>query len=347
MTGNGPKGGARPAPNASAPRGESTAIAPLDAKIQEVGAYLRKRQDQIGMALPRGGLTPERVVRIVMTEVRRNPDLVNCSPISFLGAILTCSAVGLEIGAHLGHAYLVPYKSKNSSAKVCTPIFGYRGLITLARRSGEIDTLEAHVVREGDSFVYRYGSDQTLQHVPSHAFTMGKDPKGRPVPVLPPVTHGWAMTRFRGGSSPLFEVMSEAEIRLIEQRSGGGDAWRTDWSEMARKTLVRRICKYLPLTSEAAAAIEISEAAEVRGERPGYIPDLDFIAEDEAKAEREARERGEIVDAPALEERSSASTLHDDLGREEEGDPDAGEREPTDAELAELAREHATVTRGR
>ena len=110
-------------------------------------------QKQMALALPKS-LTPERLTRIVMSECRKTPALLNCSPTSFYGCVLQCAQLGLEPGSALGHCYLLPFG--NGKASDGRPnaqlIIGYRGMIDLARRSGQIVSISAHCVHEADEF---------------------------------------------------------------------------------------------------------------------------------------------------------------------------------------------------
>jgi recombination protein RecT len=105
-------------------------------------------------------MTPDRLLRIALTEVRRQPKLAECSQASLLSAVFSCAQLGLEPGGALGHAYLVPY------GKEVQFILGYRGMIDLARRSGLIDSITAHAVYEGDRFECEFGLAENLVHVP-------------------------------------------------------------------------------------------------------------------------------------------------------------------------------------
>ena len=85
-----------------------------------------KVQAQMAMALPKS-LTADRLTRIIITECRKTPALLNCSQESFLGSVLQCAQLGLEPGSALGHCYLLPY------GKTCQLIIGYRGMIDLVK----------------------------------------------------------------------------------------------------------------------------------------------------------------------------------------------------------------------
>jgi recombination protein RecT len=211
-----------------------------------VAQMMEKSRDSIAAALPKH-LTVERLSRVALGELRTNPKLLECAPASLMSAIVKASQLGLEVGSAMGHAYLVPYKTE------CTLIIGYRGMIALARRSGEIQSITARVVYARDTFELEYGLEEKLRHVPS----TDEDPG--------PVTHVYAVAKLRDGGIQ-YEVMTRAEVEAIRRRSRGGQygPWATDWSEMARKTVMRRLFKYLPMSIEMADAM----SAEADDDRP-------------------------------------------------------------------------------
>lgn len=161
-----------------------------------------KFKAQMQLALPKT-LTAERLTRIFLTEFRKTPALLNCDQKSLFGAILQCTALGLESGGALGHCYLLPY------GRTCQLIIGYRGMIDLARRSGQIISLYAYVVHEKDEFSYKLGLYPDIEHVPSSEADPG------------PVTHVYAVAKLKDGGVQ-FEVMSRAEIEAVRARSKAG-----------------------------------------------------------------------------------------------------------------------------
>ncbi len=189
-------------------------------------------------------LTPDRITRIAMTSIMRTPKLAECTPQSLLGALLTCTQLGLEPDDAGGRAYLIPYGT------TCTLIIGYKGLMDLARRSGDIVGLEARVVYDGDDFDYCYGSEPSLTHKPKVGAL-----KKTPVAV-------YAVARLKSGD-PQFEVMDISEVNAIRDRAKSQSGpWKTDYTEMARKTVMRRLCKYLPSSPELSQAVTLGEQAD-------------------------------------------------------------------------------------
>lgn len=212
---------------------------------------------QIALALPKH-MTADRLARIAVTELRKTPKLMQCDQMSFLGAIMQCAQLGLEPGGALGHAYLLPFdkrqKQGNQWVTVATEaqlIIGYRGMIDLARRSGQIVSLSARAVHENDAFSYAYGLEEKLEHVPNEDGNPGA------------LTHVYAVARLKDGGVQ-FEVMSKAAVDKVRALSKSSDKgpWVDHYEEMAKKTAIRRLFKYLPVSIELQRAVNIDEKAE-------------------------------------------------------------------------------------
>lgn len=246
-------------------KARAAATAATTAKTGSMLDIVRSKsfQAQMALALPKS-MTAERLTRIVMTECRKVPALMQCNQESFFGAVLQCAQLGLEPGSALGHCYLLPFgngKSRDGRPN-CQLIIGYRGMIDLARRSGQIVSINAYCVHEADEFEYELGLHPDIHHRPS------------PLAERGPVTYVYAVAVLKGGGVQ-FEVMSRAEIEAVRVQSKAGKSgpWVTHWEEMARKTVVRKLFKYLPVSIEAVRAVEIDEKSD-RGEA---VTEDDFI----------------------------------------------------------------------
>lgn len=224
-------------------------------------------QSQMALCLPKA-LTPERLTRIVMSECRKVPALLKCSPQSFYGAVLQCAQLGLEPGSALGHCYLLPFgNGKDTQGRPNAQlIIGYRGMIDLARRSGQIVSINAYCVYAHDDFNYELGLHPDIHHVPSALADRGA------------LTHVYAVAVLKDGGVQ-FEVMSRAEIEKVRNTSKAGKngAWVSHFDEMAKKTVIRRLFKYLPVSIEAARAVEVDEKSD-RGEAVSAVDVLDGVA---------------------------------------------------------------------
>jgi recombination protein RecT len=190
------------------------------------------------------GQQAERFIRTVETEMRRTPTLYDCDPHSVLGAMMLAAQLGLEPGP-LGHVYLIPFKTE------CQFVVGYRGMIALAYRSGEVKDVQASVVREGDSFTYREGTRPVLDHTPA-------GPAGDRE-----WTHVYAVARTKTGGTP-FRVLYPEDVAKARARSASakkpGGPWDTDTEAMWRKTAVRRLAPFLPSSPVFAQALAADDA---------------------------------------------------------------------------------------
>lgn len=191
---------------------------------------------QIEAALP-SVITGERFARMVLTAMSNTPQLASCTPKSFLGAMMQAAQLGLEPNTPLGEAYLIPFR--NHGTLECQFQVGYKGMISLAHRSGLY--VQAHEVYENDEFDVEYGLDPKLVHKPVF------NDRGNVVAY-------YGMWKDKDGNFG-FEVMSrediEAHARKYSQSYGKGfSPWKTNFDEMAKKTVIKKALKYAPLTTE-------------------------------------------------------------------------------------------------
>lgn len=198
-------------------------------------------QKSLAAALPRH-ISPGRMLRVVLAAFQSNSDILNCTPESVLLSILQAAACGLEPdGGPLGQAYLVPFKGK------CQFIPGYRGLVKLARNSGEVADVWAEVVYEKDTFEYELGLNQKLIH-------KRDDKSDDPGPLV----FVYAVARFRDGEKR-FVVLNRRQVRAIKNASpsAGSDysPWKKWEAAMWQKTAVRQLAKLLPLSVEVATQV--------------------------------------------------------------------------------------------
>lgn len=251
--------------------------------------FLEKQKAQLAMALPKH-ITPDRMIRLATTEFAKNPMLQKCTQVSVYGAIIQASQLGLEIGV-LGQAYLVPYRNNKTGTYEAQFIPGYKGLISLARRSGEVTSIETHIVYEADTFDLKLGLETHITHEP---FLDGDRGPARLV---------YGVATFRDGGHH-FEWMSMSDVIRIKNRSKAKDngPWVTDFEQMVRKTLIRRMCNYLPMSIELSNAIQVSDAAE-EGKRAS-IDGSFVVVHDEDAEENIDPSTGEITkpDASGLTE---------------------------------------------
>lgn len=229
----------------------------VQTKIHSIKDLIRSMEPQIKAALP-SILTPERFTRMVMTALSSNPKLQECSPQSFLGAMMQAAQLGVEPNTPLGQAYLIPYR--NHGILECQFQLGYKGLIDLAYRSGSIRDISAHVVYSGDGFEFEYGFEPKLIHKPAMT------DRGTPIAYYA-VYH----TKDGGGN---FVVMSQEDVekhrnKFSKAAGQGFSPWGTNFEEMAKKTVLKKLLKYAPLKTEFVRAVATDETV-----KSSIMPDM-------------------------------------------------------------------------
>ena len=212
---------------------------------QNIQDLFKRMAPEIAKVLPKH-IKSDHLLRVALTEIRKNPKLLECSSQSLLGALMLAAQLGLEPGI-LGHAYLIPYyNSKTRSTEVQFQI-GYKGYIDLVRRSGELQTLDVHEVCRNDEFEYEYGLTPKLMHRPA------LENRGDPYCY-------YAIAKLKdGGFSYL--VMSVQDIEKFRKRSKSPEngPWVSDYDAMAKKTVIKQLAKYLPLSTEIQRSITQDE----------------------------------------------------------------------------------------
>lgn len=226
--------------NAVARRAENAGQVQSQSAQLTLAQQIERMRPEIARALPKH-MDADRMARIALTTLRRTPKLGTCTPESFLGALMTCSQLGVEPGA-TGEAYLVPY------GRECTFILGYKGMAKLFWQSPIAKSLAAEVVYENDFFEFEKGLNPRLEHKP---VLTGR---GRPVAYYA------VATTVNGGSA--FVVMSRDDVdeHRKHSKSGSSGPWKDHYDAMAKKTCVRELFKLLPVSVEIAQAVAHDES---------------------------------------------------------------------------------------
>jgi recombination protein RecT len=228
------------------------------ARDADLKSMLEKRRAAIQDALPRH-LTPERLIKVAQVAVSRVPLLQQCTALSLCQCVLQAAQLGLDCSGVLGSAYMVPFYNKKIGAYEAQFIPGYRGLVDLARRSGNIDDIYAQVVYDADEFDIQYGSEPKITHRPSYAAERSDDR----------IIGAYMVAWVKGAGRPHIEFMTRGELEAVRDSSKGAfdrdgkptGPWRDWFGEMCRKTVVRRGVKMLPMSVELAAALEADNAS--------------------------------------------------------------------------------------
>lgn len=218
-----------------------------------IGALIQAKS-KMSVLLPKH-ITAERMCRLALGDLRLDAKLRDAAyknPESLVYSVMIASQLGLEVGKARGHCYLVPFRNKNTGKPEVTPIPGYKGLIHLARQSGEISALSCYLVYANDAFKIELGTQENVLHVPKLDGDRGN------------IRLVYALAKFTAGGHH-FDWMSIADVEKIRKRSKqpDGELWGNNYEEAVRKTMVRRICKMLPSSNERLEqAINASDAVD-------------------------------------------------------------------------------------
>jgi recombination protein RecT len=249
---------------------------------QLVGDYLQKMAPAIEQVLPKH-VSPDRLSRIALNVIRTNPQLLQCNLPSLMGGVMEAAKLGLEPGM-MGQCYLIPFNNRRNNTMECTFIIGYKGLIDLVRRSGQVSTISAQTVYENDLFEFEYGLEDKLVHKPVLT------DRGGPIAY-------YAIAKMKDGGYN-FLVMSKQDIEKHRDqfsKAKNYGPWKDNFSEMAKKTVLRQLIKYLPISIEYLSNDEASGTEVVKEldsdsfiiEQPAFSGEV--VAHDE--------ETGEILEA--------------------------------------------------
>lgn len=221
---------------------------------KSVAWYMENQKDKIAAAMPSCGLTIDRFARLALSTLSNSPELQKCDPISFMKSMMVCAQLGLEPSPVLGTCYLLPFNNRKAGTMEVQFILGYKGMITLARRSGEILSMSVRPVYKNDIFKIGFGMEDTLEHVP---YGCREDQDFAESGELRGV---YMVAKFKDGGY-LIDYMPKAEIERHRAKSLAKDfgPWKDFYEEMALKTIIRKNFKYLPSSTDVAHAVENSD----------------------------------------------------------------------------------------
>ena len=216
-------------------------------KNMSIKDLIKAMQPEIQKALP-AVITPERFTRMTLSALNTTPKLAECTQMSFLSAMMSAAQLGLEPNTPLGQAYLIPYKNKGKLE--CQFQIGYKGLLDLAYRNPDIQTVQAQCVYEADEFEYELGLEPKLKHKPALLN------RGNLIAV-------YAFWKSKNGGYG-FEVMSKDDVNEHAKKYSKAyyssySPWNSNYEEMAKKTVIKKCLKYAPVKTEFATAISNDE----------------------------------------------------------------------------------------
>ena len=242
------------------------ALRPGTGKVTTVKDMVRDIIGDLGAIAPRG-VDPNRILELAYTAMREDPKLMDCTAASLVGGLVMSLRLGLEIGGPLGQSYLVPFKNGATGQTEATWMLGYRGMIHLAYRSGQIEHMAVVPVWPEDRYEVELGSDWRIVHIPDlrapHDASRAK-----------PIAY-YMRVKLKGSSEafvlpPLTAVDIEHHRRFSKGKNS--PAWVDHYVAMASKTVVREDARYLPLSVEVAGAIAADDSI-VRAQDDGLTID--------------------------------------------------------------------------
>ena len=234
---------------------------------------------EIKNALPEV-MKPERFIRMALSTLNNNPKLRECSQITFLAAMMNAAQLGLEPNTPLGQAYLIPYR--NHGKMECQFQLGYKGLIDLVYRNPNIQTVQAQCIYENDEFDYEFGLEPKLVHKP--ALT----DRGKLILV-------YALWKAENGGYG-FEVMSKDDIdaharKYSQSYNSTSSPWKSNYEEMAKKTVIKKCLKYAPLRSDMLRAVSTDETI-----KSSISVDMSEVTPNEVEGEyEEMKQQAEVA----------------------------------------------------
>lgn len=273
--------------------GATKAVKPMTEKglVQQMVINMKP---QFAAALPEV-MSPERFIRLTLTAFSKTPMLYECSQGSLLGSLLMAAQLGMEPNSPLGQAYLIPYYNRNSGKYECQFQLGYKGMINLAYRSGRVTDIAAYEVRANDSFDYELGLNSKLYHKPA------LHDRGEVIAY-------YAVWHTKDGGHG-FAVMSKEDIENHKKQYSKADQkgfspWKTQFDEMAKKTVLKKALKYAPMAADFQRAMASDGAVKT-------VPDITEI------------QGVDILDAPNEMDYADAEVQENDSEGIKESDQDS------------------------
>lgn len=266
--------------------------------IMVIRQTLNTMAPEFKAALP-AHVSVEKFTRVAQTAIQNNPDLLNVDRKSLFGAIVRLAQDGLLPDGR--EAAIVKF----GSAAQAMPMIA--GVLKKIRQSGDVAKISAQVVYENDHFLVKYGFDEDVEHTPPPL----DKPRGKEI--------GAYATAVLKDGTQLLEVMSREEIEKVRavSRAKGNGPWVQWWGEMARKTVMRRLSKRLPMSTDLEDEVfQRDETMRPAGDAPALkvveheAPEptsrLDALEQDIDDAEVADAEIEDVQEGPATEHRGEA-----------------------------------------
>lgn len=244
-------------------------------KNMTIADMIRVLEPEIRKALP-SVLTPERFTRMALSALNNTPKLAECTPMSFIAALMNAAQLGLEPNTPLGQAYLIPYQNRKAGILECQFQIGYKGYIDLAYRTGQIQMIQARVVYAGDEFDYEFGLNPRLVH------RLGSGEKGE-------IRYIYGIFQLTNGGCG-FEVCNKADMDAFAQKYSQSftkdfSPWKSNYEDMAKKTMVKRALKYAPIQSDFGRAMSLDESIKMElGVDMAEVQNVEMLTDEPGQA---------------------------------------------------------------
>jgi recombination protein RecT len=295
--------------------------------VETVEAIVNRCEKSIVNSFPAGwSLSSRKYLRWIVTEFKNSPALYGCTIQSFCSCIVQAAQLGLAFGKLLGQVYIVPFKNSRENVVECQLIIGYKGLLELTRRSGELKGIDVKAVHAGDEFFYEFGLMPQLKHIPKG----GSE-----------ITHVYAIAYLKNGFNKI-EVMTRREIDNIKQKVAGGKGsaftpWNAYYEEMAKKTVLRKLLKTTPTSSAIiTSAVTLDELSEAGQAQPQLVDVKTIDNEERLKFVKFIKELIGIM--PASKKEANNVTLQNSLSCEHTETKETQEEVAVKTKLADSLR---------
>jgi recombination protein RecT len=236
----------------------------------EIRQYVETNKKELAKSLP-NFVDPERFFKLLTVELVRNPAITKCDPSSVIESIYQCARLGLNPGpSPVGRIHLVPY------GNTCTPIIDYTGLMELAKRGGHCKDIRAYVVYANEVEQGRFKHRAVNTPEPPHLYHEPIDFGERGEPV------GAYAIAFFDDRQPTWQILSLNDIEKTRTMSRSGNSprspWSTHWEAMAKKTAIRRLCKFLDLSDELGTQLVNEDDVEYRSSHKTTVTPITVAA---------------------------------------------------------------------
>lgn len=282
------------------PSRQTPALSSVREQVEETRQFVARYQDRVLDLLAQDEAGVKRFYQTFSICIAQEPKLATCTRPSLIGAMLEIAALRLEPGV-LGEAWVIPFRDRKRNVVEAQVVVGYKGMMKLARNSGAIGKIDSEVVYEKDLFDWRKGTRQYLDFRKSD-----DDERGKRIAA-------WAEALIvlpNAVTSSQFEVMLAREVLKIKAGAPSAKAstspWKTDEEAMWRKTVLRRLCKFLPTDPESKYGRALNRAVQI-----DELLDANRTQDLRARAD-------DLPDIPVIE---GATTDDDDDDHDEGGEP--------------------------